>query len=130
MANFSGKYKLVSQENLAQLAQLVGAPEDIAKEAVSTDRTMEIQQNGDNFVMKHVGGTKSIETKFKLGEEFSENVLGTTLKAKATRDGNKLVTKVQSPKGEVLIVRELKGNEIVATTTVGPVTAISKFVKV
>jgi len=129
MADFTGKYKLVSQQNLDQLAKVLGIPDEIAKEAVSLDRTMEIKQSGDNYEFKHTGKSKTLENKFKLGDEFTENALGVDLKAKASRDGNKLVTKIQTPKGEVVIVRELKGNDLVATTTGGGVTAVSKFVK-
>ncbi|WP_139162282.1 lipocalin/fatty-acid binding family protein, partial [Acinetobacter baumannii] len=69
MANLVGSYKLVSSENFGDFLKEIGVSLMTRKLAESSTPTVEIKQEGAEFVIKTIA-FKNCEIRFKLGEEF------------------------------------------------------------
>ncbi|XP_054715080.1 fatty acid-binding protein-like [Uloborus diversus] len=111
MANLVGSFKLVSSENFGEFLKEIGVSMVTRKLAENSKPTVEIKQEGDEFVVKTIA-FKNSEIRFKLGEEFEEKRLdGATVKTVVTLEGGKLVQKQFGDK-EVTITREVDGDTL------------------
>ncbi|KAK3532340.1 hypothetical protein QTP86_016032, partial [Hemibagrus guttatus] len=87
-----------------------------------TKPTTIISIEGDVITLKTVSTFKSTEIKFKLGEEFDETTADDRkVKSLVTLDGNKLVHVQKWEDKETSLVRELDGNNLTLTLTLGDV---------
>ncbi|KAG8185490.1 hypothetical protein JTE90_019748 [Oedothorax gibbosus] len=120
MANLLGSFKLVSSENFGDFLKEIGVGLVTRKMAETSKPTVEIKQEGAEYVIKTLA-FKNSEIRFKLGEEFEENRLdGATVKTVVTLEGGKLVQKQFGDK-EVTITREVDGDTLKVTCQSGTV---------
>ncbi|XP_062065810.1 fatty acid-binding protein, liver [Lepus europaeus] len=116
--NFTGKYRLQSQENFEPFMKAAGVPEDVIQKMKNAEGTSEIVQNGKHFKLIISTGSKVMQNEFTLGEECElDTVLG-KVKAVVNLEGeNKLVTTFKNMKS----VTELNGDTITNTMTIGDI---------
>jgi len=92
---------------------------------------MTISEDGGNWTMVTKTTVKSIELKFRLGEEFEEDTTdGRHCKTVVTLEGNKMTTTQNATKaGEknVVVVREFNDEGLTYTATCDGVTSTQKF---
>ncbi|XP_070557461.1 fatty acid-binding protein, heart-like [Ptychodera flava] len=123
---FAGKWVLSNSENLDAVFDALGVPA-AAREKAGVKSTVEMSKNGDVFNIKVSGEKKSVDQTFKLDEPFTETygLHGQTREAVATNEGGKLVIKgTGSGKIDQLVeTREVSGNQMIVTLTVGGVSA-------
>merc|ERR1719464_433449 len=92
----------------------------LRKAATASTPVFEVSVEGDVICFKTSTMLKSMELKFKLGEEFDEKSPdGRDVKAIVTQEGDKFIS-VQTAKKEgeksTEIIREFKGDEMIATS--------------
>ncbi|KAF8794233.1 fatty acid-binding protein-like [Argiope bruennichi] len=128
MAHLVGSYKLVSSENFGEFLKEIGVNLMTRKLAETSKPTVEIKQEGDEFVIKTIA-FKNSEIRFKLGQEFEEKRLdGNTVKTVITLEDGKLVQKQFGDK-EVTIVREVDGDTLKVVCTSGSVVSTRLYKK-
>ncbi|GFT10902.1 fatty acid-binding protein [Nephila pilipes] len=111
MANLCGSFKLISSENFGEFLKEIGVNLMTRKLAESSKPTVEIKQEGDEYVVKTIA-FKNSEIRFKLGQEFEEKRLdGNTVKTVVSLENGKLVQKQFGDK-EVTITREVDGDTL------------------
>ena len=110
----------------------------LRKAATASTPVTEISEAGGEWTVKTSTTLKTMELKFKLGEEFDEKTPdGRDVKAKVTFEDGKIVT-VQKAKSEkeksTKSVREMKGaDELIYTMTIDGVAdlvCVQKFKRV
>ncbi|TSK31378.1 Fatty acid-binding protein, heart [Bagarius yarrelli] len=95
-----------------------------------TKPTTIIALDGDVFTLKTVSTFKNTEIKFKLGEEFDETTADDRkVKSVVTLDGNKLLHIQKWDGKETSLVREVDGNSLTLTLTLGDVVCTRSYVK-
>lgn len=82
MSAFAGKYKFVSNENLDEYMEKMGAPWIARQMAATAQPKMEVTVNGDHFKFKMVLPIMTRVTEFTLDEEFEEDGWGPDAKTK------------------------------------------------
>ncbi|KAM6974005.1 fatty acid-binding protein, heart [Tautogolabrus adspersus] len=95
-----------------------------------TKPTTIISVDGDTVTVKTQSAVKNTELSFKLGEEFDETTADDRkVKSLVTVDGGKLVH-VQKWEGkETSLVREVEGNKLTLTLTLGEVVSTRHYEK-
>ncbi|CAG2171170.1 unnamed protein product [Oppiella nova] len=130
MADFTGKYKQISSDNFGALLKEMGATDDIINRVANQTQELEITKNGNVFTYKSVTPERTHEFSFELGKEFDESRPdGKTVKSIVVSDGNKWVQTTKGEK-ELKVVRELQGNDLRTTATVGSVVAVRVYTRV
>ncbi|GBP00691.1 Fatty acid-binding protein, muscle [Eumeta japonica] len=111
---FGKKYKLVSSENFDEFMKAVGTGMVLRKAASALTPTVELRKDGDYFVLISSSTFKTVEIKFKPGEEFDEERLdGVKVKSVCTVEGNTLKHVQRAPDGIVIThVREFGPDEL------------------
>ena len=122
MECFKGKWKRTSSEQYEEFLSALDVNFMLRKAATVSTPVMEITEEDGVWSIKTSTALKSMELKFKLGEEFEETTPdGRDVKAIVTLEGNKLIS-VQKAKKEgqqsTRVVREFNGDECVQTSTV------------
>jgi len=126
MASLLGSYKLVSSENFGDFLKEIGVSLVTRKMAESSKPTVEIKQEGDEYIIKTLA-FKNSEIRFKLGQEFEEKRLdGNTVKTVITLEGGKLVQKQHGDK-EVTITREVDGDTLKVVCESGAVVSTRTY---
>ncbi|XP_018393009.1 PREDICTED: fatty acid-binding protein homolog 5-like [Cyphomyrmex costatus] len=90
MVQVVGKYQYVSSENFEDYIKSLGKG-DIAEAFLQSRPIVEIQQNGDQWiVLVTVSQDKTISASFKPGEAYDEQLpsLGLNFKSVTTKEGN------------------------------------------
>ncbi|MEE6524235.1 hypothetical protein FKM82_023587, partial [Ascaphus truei] len=67
--SFSGTWQVYAQENYENFLRAVGLPDDIIKIAKDVNPVIEIQQNGDTFVVTSKTPKQSTANTFTVGKE-------------------------------------------------------------
>ncbi|XP_056335150.1 retinol-binding protein 1.1 [Danio aesculapii] len=101
MPDYTGYWKMISNNNFEEYLKALDVNVAIRKIAVLLRPDKDISQNGDHFVIKTVSTFKNYDMDFVVGQEFEEDlgpVDGRKCMTTITWDGDKLVC-VQ--KGEV-----------------------------
>jgi len=90
----TGSYTRVSEENYEEVLKALNIGFMLRKAAMASTPVMTITEAGGQWTMTTKTTMKSIELKFKLGEEFEEETTdGRKCKTTVTMEGdNKLVT--------------------------------------
>ena len=92
------------------------------KAATVSTPVMEVSLEGGVWTIKTSITLKSMELKFKVGEEFEETTTdGREVTAKVIIDGNKFVSEQKAKKvgqKSTKTIREFNGDEVVQTMTV------------
>uniref|UniRef100_T1J6K4 Cytosolic fatty-acid binding proteins domain-containing protein n=1 Tax=Strigamia maritima TaxID=126957 RepID=T1J6K4_STRMM len=132
MAEFVGKYKLISSENFDDYMKALNVSMVTRKLANAASPVQDIQLNGDEFYIKTSTTFKTSEIKFKLGVEFDEQTAdGRTVKTTITRDGNKLIQeqKADKPALNSTLTREFEGDTMKMVLTVGDIVCTRVYKK-
>lgn len=122
------KYKNTESKNFDEYMKALGVGYFTRTIGNSVQPTVELKKHGDKYTLLTTSTFKNSELNFQLGKEFEEETLdGRKVKSVMTMEGNKLIHK-QGGKPPSTITREFKDNEMIATMTVGKVTATRKYV--
>ncbi|XP_075961613.1 fatty acid-binding protein 10-A, liver basic isoform X2 [Anarhichas minor] len=125
--DFSGTWKVYSEENLEGFLQVVGAPEMVVKMRKEVKPVLVIEQNGRDFTytMKTPICTKVYS--FSLGKESDMTAVdGRKFKCTVREENGKLIAETE----KFTSVREIQEGDMVETITAGPVTFISRSKRV
>ncbi|XP_029427786.1 fatty acid-binding protein 2, liver-like [Rhinatrema bivittatum] len=124
---FSGTWQVFAQENYEAFLQAVGLPDDIIKVAKDINPVIEIQQNGDCFVVTSKTPKQSVTNSFTIGKEADITSMdGKKMKCTVHLEGGKLVCKSE----KFSHIQEVKGNEMVEILTIGSATLTRRSRKV
>ncbi|KAE8624127.1 hypothetical protein XENTR_v10005840 [Xenopus tropicalis] len=125
--SFAGTWQVYSQENYENFLKQVGLPDEIIKVAKDINPIIEIQQNGDNFVVTSKTPKQSQSNSFTIGKESEiTTVGGKKAKVIVNLEGGKLICKSDT----FSHIQEIQGDEMVETITIGPTTLKRKSKRV
>lgn len=113
--NFYGKkYKLTSSEKLDEYLKAIGVGLVTRKMGATVSPVIELNKDGDNFVLSSHSTFKNMTTKFQPGIEFDDETAdGRKVKSVITIDGNVLTEIQKDPKGkETSIERTFSDKEV------------------
>merc|ERR1711970_1626087 len=131
MVQITGNYTQISNEGYEDFLKALGVSFLLRKAALASTPVMTIAEEGGNWTMITKTSMKSIELKFRLGEEFEEDTTdGRHCKTTVTLEGNKMTTTQKATKkGEkdVVVVREFAGDTITYTATCEGVSSVQKY---
>ncbi|CAG9817225.1 unnamed protein product [Phaedon cochleariae] len=128
MSRIEGKYTNYKNENLDEYFKGLGVPYVPRKMMCASHPSLEISKEENAFVVTVSSLMRTSVSKFKLGEDYEEEMPGGTLKNITTLEGdNKMITKSVGP-GEVKSTREydFKDDECIITYTTDKTPAIAK----
>ncbi|XP_028255300.1 fatty acid-binding protein, liver-like [Parambassis ranga] len=125
--DFSGTWKVYSEENLEEFLKVMGAPEMVVKMRKEVKPVMVIKQNGKDFTFTVKTPVFTREFSFTIGKESEMTAV----------DGRKFMCTVREENGKLVSetpkftsVREIQGDDMVDTITAGSVTYISRSKRV
>ncbi|XP_075459813.1 fatty acid-binding protein, liver-like [Ascaphus truei] len=125
--SFSGTWQVYAQENYENFLRAVGLPDDIIKIAKDVNPVIEIQQNGDTFVVTSKTPKQSTANTFTVGKESEiTTVDGKKIKVTVNLEGGKLICK----NDKFSHIQQVRGNEMEETITIGSATLTRKSRKV
>ncbi|KAG9492746.1 fatty acid-binding protein, liver-like [Eleutherodactylus coqui] len=120
---FNGTWNVYSQENYDSFLRAVGLPEDIIKVAKDINPIIEIQQNGNDFVVTSKTPKQSHSNSFTVGKESEITAFGgKKMMVLVTLQGGKLICKSDT----FSHIQEVKGDEMLETITIGSATLVRK----
>ncbi|XP_073428811.1 fatty acid-binding protein, liver [Dendrobates tinctorius] len=120
---FNGTWNVYAQENYDSFLRAVGLPEDVIKVAKDINPVIEIQQNGNDFVVTSKTPKQSNTNSFTVGQESEITAIGgKKIKVTVNLEGGKLICKSDT----FTHIQEVKGDEMVESITVGSATLIRK----
>merc|ERR1712072_666622 len=123
MDSFKGKFESTSAEKYEEFLKALDVNFLLRKAATVSTPVMEVSEEAGVWTIKTSTTLKSMELKFKVGEEFDETTPdGRDVKAIVTfENGNQFVS-VQTAKKDgqksTKVIREFNGDEVVQTMTV------------
>merc|ERR1711990_432126 len=137
MDAFKGTYTRTSADNYEEMLKVLEVNFLLRKAATVSTPQMDVTEEGGVWTIKTSTTLKTMELKFKLGEEFDETTPdGREVTAVVNLEGGKLVT-VQKAKKEgqksTRSVREMNGaDEMIYTMTIdgSDVVCVQKFKRV
>merc|ERR1712180_282525 len=137
MDAFKGKYERTSADNYEEMLKILDVNFLLRKAATVSTPVMEITEDGGVWTITTSTTLKTMELKFKLGEEFDETTPdGRDVTAVVNLEGGKIVT-VQKAKKEgqksTKSVREMNGtDELIYTMTIDghDMVCVQKFKRV
>merc|ERR1712114_97350 len=137
MDAFKGKYERTSADNYEEMLKILDVNFLLRKAATVSTPVMEIKEEGGVWTITTSTTLKTMELKFKLGEEFDETTPdGRDVTAVVNLEGGKIVT-VQKAKKEgqksTKSVREMNGaDELIYTMTIDghDMVCVQKFKRV
>jgi len=138
MDAFKGKFERTSAEKYEDFLKALDVNMLLRKAATVSTPTVEISEDGGVWTIKTSTTLKSMELKFKLGEEFEETTAdGRQVSAVVTFEDGKIIT-VQKAKKDgqksTKSIREMNGaDELVYTMTIDgmdDLTCVQKFKRV
>merc|ERR1712119_69525 len=131
MAPITGTYTQVSSEKYEDFLKALGVGFTLRKAALASTPVMTIAEEGGNWTTITKTSMKSIELKFRLGEEFEEDTTdGRHCKTTVTLEGNKMTTTQKATKkGEkdVVVVREFNDEGLTYKATCEGVSSVQKY---
>merc|ERR1711928_311609 len=137
MEAFKGTYERTSAENYEEMLKMVDVNMLLRKAACASTPKMEVSEDGGVWTIKTSTTLKTMELKFKLGEQFDETTPdGREVTAVVNLDGGKIVTVQKAKKdGEksTKSVREMNGtDEMIYTMTIdgSDLVCVQKFKRI
>merc|ERR1712133_253884 len=131
MVQITGNYTQISNEGYEDFLKALGVSFLLRKAAMASTPVMTITESGGNWTMVTKTSMKSIELKFRLGEEFEEDTTdGRHCKTTVTLDGNVTTTKQKATKAgekDVTVVRTFSDDGISLTMSTGGATSVQKY---
>ncbi|KAM3963031.1 fatty acid-binding protein, adipocyte isoform 1-T2 [Aphomia sociella] len=82
MTSIIGKYQHFKNENMDDYFAAVGVPYMARKMMSMSSPLMEISLEGDKMTIKNVSLLRTVESSFKLNEEYEEHMPNTKIKSK------------------------------------------------
>ncbi|XP_036422450.1 fatty acid-binding protein, heart [Colossoma macropomum] len=127
---FVGTWNLKESKNFDDYMKALGVGFATRQVGSMTKPTTIISLEGDVITLKTVSTFKTTEIKFKLGEEFDETTADDRkVKSLVTIDGGKLVHVQKWDGKETTLVREVDGNSLTLTLTLGEVVCTRSYLK-
>ncbi|XP_052257744.1 sodium/calcium exchanger regulatory protein 1-like [Dreissena polymorpha] len=128
MAALVGTWDYVSAEKMDEYMTATAVPDNLKEIIKKSKPTMNISQNGDSWSLKTTVSDKVEYKTFKVGEEFrSKSLTGQDVQCTVTMDGERMVETQKAGPVTIVITREVQGDQLVSTMTVGVVTATVYF---
>merc|ERR1712121_554037 len=131
MVQITGSYTQTSNEGYEEFLKKLNVGFILRKAAMASTPVMTIAEDGGNWTMITKTTVKSIELRFRLGEEFEETTTdGRKCKTTVSLAGNQMTTSQKATKaGEknVVVVREFSDEGLTYTATCDGVTSTQKF---
>ncbi|XP_017291824.1 fatty acid-binding protein, liver [Kryptolebias marmoratus] len=125
--DFTGTWKVYSEENLEEFLKVLGAPEMIVKMRKEVKPVIVIEQSGKDFTFTMKTPFFSRVNSFTVGKEAEISYMdGRKLKCTIREEDGKLISETD----KFTSVREIRGDEMIETTTAGSVTFISRSKRV
>ena len=122
MAEYVGKYQRTRGENFDEFLKELDVNYIIRKAAYASNLEFEVFLDGNDIKFKTSTMLKSIELKFKPGDEFVEKTFdGRTVRGIVTKEGNKFISIQNNVKEggiSTKIVREFKDDEMIQSSSV------------
>ncbi|XP_068630046.1 fatty acid-binding protein-like [Battus philenor] len=101
MPSIQGKYQHYKNENIDDYFIAVGVPFMGRKMMAMSSPLMEINFDGENMSIKNSSLLRTVEYKFKMGEEYEEHMPNTTIKSVTTLvNDNEVVTDSVIPESQ------------------------------
>merc|ERR1711973_1024300 len=136
MDSFKGKFERTSAEKYEEFLKALDVNFLLRKAATVSTPVMEVSEEGGVWTIKTSTTLKSMELKFKVGEEFDETTAdGREVTAKVTLEDNKFVCEQKAKKEgqkSTKSVREFKDDECIYTMTIDGIddlVCVQKFKK-
>ncbi|XP_063300636.1 fatty acid-binding protein, liver-like [Pelobates fuscus] len=124
---FTGTWQVYVQENYDNFLRSVGLPEEIVKVAKDINPVIEIQQNGDTFVVTSKTPNRTHSNTFVVGKESEIDMPnGKKIKVTVNLEGGKLVCKSD----KFCHIQEIQESEMVETITVDSTSMTRKSKKI
>lgn len=102
---FLGEWKMVSSENFEELMKELGVGLMTRKLGASFKPNVKFAKSGDEWTFTTSSSVKTLEIKYRLGQEFDEETLdGRKVKTVIVLDGAKLVQTQRDKDGKVVCV--------------------------
>merc|ERR1712212_188029 len=137
MEAFKGTYERTSAENYEDMLKILDVNMLLRKAACASTPKMEVSEDGGVWTIKTSTTLKTMELKFKLGEQFDETTPdGREVSAVVNLDSGKIVTVQEAKKdGEksTKSVREMNGtDEMIYTMTIdgSDLVCVQKFKRI
>ncbi|XP_060580230.1 fatty acid-binding protein, intestinal-like [Ruditapes philippinarum] len=132
-AKFEGKWTVCESENFEAFLEKMGVNIVKKKIALQVKPSLELSVDGDKISINISAGPVTNKVSFQLGETFKTDAEYTGQAVTEFTDG-KLVTKGSPNEGKlkgetVTVVREISGDQLIQTMSVGDVTAKRIFKK-
>merc|ERR1711955_33942 len=131
MVQITGTYTQTSRENYEEFLKALDVGFILRKAALASTPVMSIEEKDGNWVMITKTTVKSIELKFRLGEEFEEDTTdGRHCKTTVTLDGDVMTTKQKATKSgdkDVTVVRTFSDDGISLTMSTDGATSVQKY---
>ncbi|KAK1805107.1 hypothetical protein P4O66_019458 [Electrophorus voltai] len=129
-AAFAGTWNLKESKNFDDYMKALGVGFATRQVGSMTKPTTIISVDGDTITLKTVSTFKSTEINFRLGEEFEEITADDRkVKSLVNLDGDKLIHVQKWDGKETTLVREVNGNSLTLTLTLGDVVCTRSYVK-
>ncbi|WAR03628.1 FA10A-like protein [Mya arenaria] len=126
-----GNWEFFSAENLDEYFTTAAVPDNLKEIAKNSKSSLEITNSGDQWTLKTTVSDKVKDTAFTVGQEFeAKSLTGQDLKCMVTMDGAKMVETQKAGDVITTVTREVKGDKLVSTLTIGGTTAIVTFTRV
>ncbi|KAK6324205.1 fatty acid-binding protein, heart [Coregonus clupeaformis] len=127
---FTGTWNLKESKNFDEYMKALGVGFATRQVGSMTKPTTIIEVAGDTVTLKTQSTFKNTEITFKLGEEFDETTADDRkVKSLITVDGGKMVHVQKWDGKETTLVREVSGNALELTLTLGDVICTRSYVK-
>ncbi|KAA0201253.1 Fatty acid-binding protein type 3 [Fasciolopsis buskii] len=132
MTNFVGSWKMDHTHNFDAVLHKLGINVIKRKLIESTKPVITFKLDGNKMTMRTVSALKTTTISFTFDEEFDEETAdGRKVKTKFTKESDSRITQVQTDSDNVThTVREINGDIMTTTATVGDVTAVNTYHKV
>ncbi|XP_039876356.1 fatty acid-binding protein 10-A, liver basic-like [Simochromis diagramma] len=125
--NFTGTWKVYSEENLEEFLKSIGAPQMIIKMRKEVKPVIIIEQNGKDFTCTVKTPVCTKVHSFSLGKESEiTTVDGRKFKCIVREENGKLIAE----NDKFTSVREIQGDEMIETITAGSITFTSRSKRV
>jgi len=127
---FVGTWNLKESEKFDEYMKELGVGFATRKVGNLTKPTTIIAVEGDKVTVKTQSTIKNTELSFKLGEEFDETTADDRkVKSIVSIDGGKMVHVQKWDGKETSLVREVNGNALTLTLTMGEVVSTRRYEK-
>ncbi|KAM6958653.1 fatty acid-binding protein, heart [Aplochiton taeniatus] len=127
---FAGTWNLKESKNFDDYMKALGVGFATRQVGGMTKPTTIIEVAGDSITLKTQSTFKNTEISFKLNEEFDETTADDRkVKSLVTIDGGKLVHVQKWDGKETSLVREVSGDSLTLTLTLGDVVCTRTYTK-